>query len=343
VPDSPTTPPELAGAAYEKTVRDQAAKLKAELIRQTLEDIESWRKAVDNEWAKAHPEGGNLSPIPPEEIERYRNRVGTDYFEWVVPAFEKYLVPDPDDINPVIDALRKVEGMFEGEADTTGNWTGASPALGRINDVRVDMAEWEGSFKNNFVDNFLTPLQSVAPNQRKLARVAREQLECNKIIYIRYRSAVVKLLEKSISATQMLNNARDPKAELWGTLVACAIGTALGAVTGGWALAVAVLLDAGGTLAQGLIPNPPETNDLSAPTATEVAVKISQAMSALDRDTSAEEQRVANALREITHMLETTRRQSVFANRSGDFSVASPALAEATHGQVTDGAFRPAT
>jgi hypothetical protein len=44
---------------------------------------------------------------------------------------------------------------------------------------------------------------------------------------------VVKLLEKPISATQMLNNGRDAKAELWGTLVACAIGAAIGAVTAG--------------------------------------------------------------------------------------------------------------
>ena len=341
--DQPTTPADLAGARYETTVRQQAAKLRDELIKQTIEDMESWLKAAENEWTAAHPDKPFGSPIPPQEVEQYRAKVRTEYFEWVVPAFERYLAPDPDDIDPVIDSLRKIEGMFEGQADTAGNFTGASPALSRINDVRTDMAAWEGSFKNNFIDNFLTPLQSVVPNQRKLVSLVRGQLECNKIIYIRYRAAVVKLLEKGIHATQMLNNARDPKAELWGTLIACAIGTALGAVTGGWGLAAtAVLLDAGGTLAQGLIPNPPETNDLSAPTAVEVGIKISQAMNALDHDTSEQERLVANALNEITGMLENNRSKAIFANTAGNFSVAAPQLDDATGKQITDGAFRPA-
>lgn len=341
--DHATTPPELTGALYESTVRQQAAKLRDELIKQTLEDLESWRKAVDNEWSKAHPEDGNLSPIPPEEIEQYRTKVRTEYFAWVVPAFEKYLTPDPDDIDPVVDSLRKIEGMFEGEGDTAGDFTGASPALSRINDVRQDMAEWEGSFKNNFIDNFLTPLQSVVPNQRKLVNLVRQQLECNKIIYIRYRAAVLDLLKKGIDAAQMLNNARDPKAELWGTLVACAVGTALGAVTGGWGLAVtAVLLDAGGTLAQGLIPQPTPTNDLGAPTAVEVSTKISQAMSRLDQDTSEQERLVATALNDICGMLEASRSKTIAGNTAGNFSIASPALNDATGTQITDGGFRPA-
>lgn len=341
--DQATTPANLAGATYENTVRQQAAKLRAELIKQTLEDIESWLKAVEHEWAMAHPDKPAGSPVPPAEAEQYRNKVRTEYFEWVVPAFERYLTPDPDDINPVIDALRKIEGMFEGEGDTAGNFNGASPALSRINDVRTDMAEWEGAFKNNFIDNFLTPLQSVVPNQRKLVTLVRGQLECNKIIYIRYRDAVLKLLEKGIHATQMLNNARDPKAELWGTLVACAIGTTLGAVTGGWGLAVtAVLLDAGGTLAQGLLPEPPQTNDLGAPTAVEVGIKITQAMNALDHDTSEQERLVANALNDITSMLESNRSKSIFANTAGNFSVAAPELNDAAATQITDGAFRPA-
>lgn len=344
MPDHATTPAHLAGAAYEDTVRRQAANLRDELIRQTIEDMDSWLKAAENEWTRAHPDRPFGPPIPPEEVEQYRAKVRTEYFAWVVPAFERYLTPDPDDIDPVIDTLRTIEGMFEGDGDGAGNFHGASPALSRINDVRAEMNGWQGSFKNNFIDNFLTPLQSVVPNQRQLVTLVRNQLECNKIIYIRYRSAVLDLLKKGIDATQMLDNGRDPKAELWGTLVACAVGTALGAVTGGWGLAlVAVCLDAGGTLMQGLIPNPPETNDLSAPTAVEVGTKISQAMSALDHDTSAEEQRVAKALNAITSMLETRRRQDIFANRAGDFSVASPQLDEATPPQITGGGLRPAT
>ncbi|GLZ01039.1 hypothetical protein [Actinoplanes sp. NBRC 103695] len=339
-----TTPADLAGGAYEGTVRQQAKKLHDELIKQTIEDMESWMKAVENEWAQAHPGEQMGPPIPPEEVQGYRVKVQNEYFEWVIPAFEQRLKPDPDDLDPVIDTMRTIEGMFEGSADTAGNFTGASAALGRINDVRVEMAGWEGTFKDNFIDNFLTPLQSVVPNQRKLLSVVRGQLECNKIIYVRYRKAVVELLKKSIDAVQMLNNARDPKSELWGTLVACAIGTALGAVTGGWGLAAtAVLLDAGGTLAQGLLPDPPPTNDLSAPTAAEVAVKISEALNKLDADTYEQERMVADALNALGAMLEDNRATSIKANTPGAFSVAEPKLNEATPGQITGGSFRPAT
>jgi hypothetical protein len=193
------TPPELAGAAFEATIRSKAAELKSELIRQTLEDQASWAKAVRIEWERAHPglsaESTSLLPSE-EEFESYRNTVRNEYYEWVEPAFERYLAPDPDATNPMIEALRTIESMFEGSQDNAGNFAPASAALARINDVRTDMSQWQGDLQVNFIDNFLTPLQSVSVSQAAVAKVVREQLECNKILYIRYRKGVLDLVNK---------------------------------------------------------------------------------------------------------------------------------------------------
>ncbi|MEO3926008.1 hypothetical protein ABGB07_19375 [Micromonosporaceae bacterium B7E4] len=327
------TPADLAGGTYKGTVREKAAQLKQELIRQTLDDIESWRKAVDLEWAQAHPESPH-SPIPPEEIEGYRNTVRNEYYEWVEPAFEKYLEPDPDATNGMIAALRTIESSFEGSQDDAGNFSGASPALSRINDVRTDMSQWQGDLQVNFIDNFLTPLQTASVNQAAVAKVVREQLECNKILYIRYRKGVLELLDKSIQAVQTLNNGKDPKSFTWGTLVGISVGTALTIGSGGLAVAGAVLIMSS-TISQGLVPDPPKTNELSAPTAQEVAVKVSEAMSKMDGDVIEEERKVEQALKNLLDAIGDAR------TGTGPLTVPEPAISSARPGEITDGSLRP--
>ncbi|BCJ61343.1 hypothetical protein [Micromonospora endophytica] len=337
--DTVTTPAELSGGSYESTVRTKAEQLKQELIRQTLDDVESWRKAVDVQWARDHPESP-MSPIPPEEIEGYRQNVRNEYYEWVVPAFERHLMPDPDAINPMIDGLRTIESTFQGSQDGAGNFVPASAALSRINDVRSDLNHWEGDLQVNFIDNFLTPLQNVSVNQAAVAKVVREQLECSKVMYIRYRKAVVELLDQSIAAVRELNNSKDPKAHTWGTLVGIAVGTGLTLATGGVAVAGAVLI-IGSTMAQGLVPTPPQTNDLSAPTAQEVAVNISDALSKLSGDVFEEERKVRDAFSNICETIATSRAASIRSNTSGPLAVATPAVSSARPSEITDGSLRP--
>ncbi len=334
------TPADLAGGAYEATIRAKAAELKRELIKQTLDDLESWRKAVDLEWQQAHPDQANLSPIPPEEIERYRNTVRHEYYEWIEPAFERYLAPDPDATNPMIEALRTIESMFGGSQDDASGFTPASPALSRINDVRIDMSQWQGDLQVNFIDNFLTPLQGVSFNQAAVAKLVREQLECNKILYIRYRKGILELVNKSIEAVKTLNNGRDPKSYTWGTLVGIATGTILTLGTGGLAVAGAVLI-VSTTLAQGLVPDPIKTNELSAPTAQEVAAKISEAMVAMNSKAYEEEAHFERAFRSICNMIADSRSKSMFSNTSGPLTVATPGLSTAKPGDITDGSLRP--
>ncbi|MBN1170988.1 MAG: hypothetical protein JXA67_02335, partial [Micromonosporaceae bacterium] len=317
------TPAELAGGAFESTVRAKASELKRELIKQTMEDIESWSKAVEVQWQQAHPNGGVQSPITEAEYQKYVGTVQNEYYEWVEPAFERRLTPDPDAINSMIAALRTIESSFQGSQDNAGNFSPASPALSRINDVRTDMGHWQGDLQSNFIDNFLTPLQTVSINQASVAKVVREQLECNKVMYIRYRKGILNLLNQSIEAVKVLNNQRDPKSYTWGTLVGISVGTALTLCSGGLAVAGAVVI-IGSTLAQGLVPDPPKTFELGAPTAQEVAVNIAGALSKMDNDISLEEKKVEDSLRNIHTTIAGARSSAINGNTAGPLSVAVP-------------------
>ncbi|GAA4590248.1 hypothetical protein BJY16_009174 [Actinoplanes octamycinicus] len=341
-----TTPADVAGEAYATAVRTKSLKLKQELIRQTLEDSASWTRAVNDKWANDHPGEWDGLPIPPEEIQQYRQRVQTEDYEWVVPSFERYLEPDPDKLTPIIDALAKVEAMLQGRADQEGGWTGSSPALQRINDVRADMTLWEGAFKENFVDRFLTPLGNVVPNQREVIALSREQLEGAKIIHIRFRKSVLSMLDNGIKAVQQLSNSACKGSDVlkWGSIALCVVGTIGGGMTlGVGAAAAAVAIDVLGTVAGGLVPSDKEATklDLAANTATEVAGKILSAQSALDNDTYSQEEIVTTALRSLYSIVSTERQPTRTSNRSTAFGVATPALADATPGQITGGSFRP--
>jgi hypothetical protein len=235
--DDIQTPAHLAGGAYESTVRSKATELKQVLINQTLEDIESWGKAVDDQWAQAHPGQSHTSPTTTAEYKQYVSTVQNGYYDWVEPAFERYLTPDPDAINPMISAMRKIEGMFHGSTDGAGSTNFASPALARTHDVRGDIGHWQGGFQEDFIDNFLTPLETVSINQGTVAKAVRSQLLCGKGMYIEYRDGILKLLDRSIEAVRLLNNQRDPKPCLWGTLVGISLGLPQGGGPPGRAVA----------------------------------------------------------------------------------------------------------
>jgi hypothetical protein len=337
------TPADLAGNAYISAVRSKASQLKTELINQTLNDMESWRKAVNVQWANAHPDqpDGPHSPISPQEYADYQNRVAHDYYEWVEPAFERYLKPDPDAANAMIDVLGTIESSFQGSTDNAGHFTPTSPALSRITDALIDMDHWQGQLQENFVGNFLSPLQNVSRNEGSVANAARELLLLNKIHYIRYRKSVLNLLDTSIRAVQLLNNQRDPKPCLWGTLVAISIGTVLTAGTGG-VLAVGIAGIVAGTLGQGLIPDPPEKNDLAAPTAQEVAVNITNAMTKLDQDTYHNgEEKLERSFRDLYATISELRSNNVASNISGPLNVARPDLDAASPADILGGSFVP--
>ncbi|BCY14179.1 hypothetical protein [Actinoplanes sp. L3-i22] len=333
-----TTPANLAGGTYASILTEKAAELRDALIQQTLKDQYSRERAIDEGVTRRHPElmAGSLSYR--QEAETFLGGLA-DYFDWVVPAFETFLTPDPDDINPAVDMLGTIQGWFDGRVDSANDWTGASPGLTRVNSVRAEMTTgWTGAFAENFIDHFVTPLETLLPSQRNLAQLVQEQLTCNKVIYIRRRQSALDLLDASIFATR--NLAAEQKAEnaKWATIVAVAAGTTLGPFAHGLGILGSLLLDAGGTVAQGLVPDktnlPISSFPIEGRTTADICAKITIAMSALERDTYAQEQQVANALRAITQVVEKLRRDAVLANASGPFSLERPALADATAGEL---------
>jgi hypothetical protein len=333
------TPAELAGATYEEALRRQARKLKEELIRQTLEDAASWKRSVEDKWANAHPGEWAGLPISEQEVAEYRQRVRAEDYEWIIPSFERYLRPDPDQFNPIIESLAQVEAMFGGRSVASGEWAGASGGLTKINTVRVEMAEWQGDFRDRFIDSFVDPLQTTFPNHGDLARVAGEQMKLTKIVYLRQRKSVLELLDNAIKATQALSNgATSPEvAAKWGSIVLVVVGTLGGpfASTLGVAAGFA-LLEVAGTITQGALPNPPEEEKISlgAPTATEVAVKVSHAMSMLNNDVARMEQVSASGLGELNRLVERQLYKATATNGIGPFSAPVPALASATPAQI---------
>lgn len=343
------TPPELAGSAFESTVRSKAAELKSELIRQTLEDTESWWEAVQLQYRREHgvPEDFPILPTS-EEYEAYKDRIRNEYYEWVEPAFERRLLPDPDATNDMIAALRTIESSFQGSQDDASGFAAADPALGRIDAALLDMGNWRGDLSVNFIDSFLTPLKTVSLNQAALAKLVREQLECNKILYIRYRKSVLELLDTAIDAVRVLNNQRDPGPMLWGTLVAISVGTVATALatvaTGGLATALTIsgtVMIVGGTLSQGLIPDPPKEYDLAAPTAQEVAVNVANALGKLSSDVTDEEQKVEEALRTIGSYVASQRSAVTSTGTSGEITIAAPRINTALPEEILDGSLRP--
>jgi hypothetical protein len=337
------TPPHLAGNAYLTTVRAQAAELKTRLINQTLDDVASFQKATDQLWANAHSGKDPVERVPAsnDELAAYRTTVQNDYYAWVEPTFERYLLPDPDAANAMIDALATIEGTFQGSVDNAGRFIPTSPALSRITDARIDMDHWEGGFQEDFVLKFLSPLETVVHNEGVAAKYARELLLLNKVHYIRYRQAVLNLIDTAIKAVTALNTQRDPKKFLWGTLAAVSIGTALSIGSGGLAV-----LGAGGaiagTLAQGLVPDPPDKNDLAAPTAQEIAVNVASGLVRLDRDTYEKgEKDLEAAFRRLYTTISEARAGHVAGNTSGPLNVARPLLDDASAADILRGSFVP--
>ncbi|GIJ57417.1 hypothetical protein [Virgisporangium aurantiacum] len=358
------TPAEVAGAAYTGTLMSQAHKLKAELIRQTIEDLESWRNALEKEWTAAHPDlagkpgvivhdgfyqepsqvGGapTLTRIPEAEMEGYRNQIRNEYYEWVVPAFEQFREPDPDALNPMIDNMRQIESWFGGSQDEARPGSGSTQrsAIARIDSVRGDMEEWKGTFQINFLDNFVNPLQTVSHNMSGVAKGTHDGLELAKSVYVRQRLEVLKLLDTSIKAVQALNNARDPEAHTWATLIGISVGTILTAASGP-VMWIGIALIVTSTISQGFTPDPAAQFEVSAPTAQEVALKVSQALGRISSKTAGDEHKVQTMFHQMWGELSTSRSASMSSNTEGPYVVPRPDISTAKAGDFNDNTLAP--
>jgi hypothetical protein len=312
------TPPEYANQSFVPALTQKAEKLRQEFVRQTLQDLNSYLEALLQEYNKANPDrpaftvtSGDFSVIisngpglPNEEvlltdaeIRQWQYAIEHEHYAWVVPTFEGYLTPDPDEANLAIDNLGTIAAMFGGPVAEAGELGNRDMGLTGLATVRDQMEKhWEGSFQQTFIGNFVAPLENGLACQAAAARISKELLEANKISKIAQRKAVIDLLDKAIAALGDLGaGGKSAKSYVWSTLVGIAAGTLI-AATGGMAAWVGAVIISTSTLAQGLdVGSDAEPVELGGTTAQDVAVAVQRALAKQNEKFVDDETLVADA------------------------------------------------
>lgn len=349
------TPPDLRDSAFESLLRLQVDALQQALIKQTLDDIASWRLAVDIQWQAAHPGQHMSSPIPHEEIERYADTVRTSYYAWIQPTFERYLRPALAPLDAAADAMRRVAGMFGNSAASADGSVPASDVQSKIDDVRADMQHWRGRLQENFLDSFVDPLEKVTTNQGLIAFAVQQQLLRSKIVYLRIRRAVLDLLGKSITAVDAVPQQHDGSGVVTWSMVALTVaGAALPLIDGLEIVGVGVgaIGAIGGSLAADGGSTGTASTLLSAPTAQEVANNIMTALSRIEDDLSHAEidlgppthPGIKQSFDSIRKTLEVQRTVELHTNVGPDkrkLTVPPPAVDAVPASTITNGSLRP--
>ncbi|MEG3636821.1 hypothetical protein [Micromonospora palythoicola] len=311
------TPSEYTNQNFVPTLKEQAERLRQEFVRQTLEDLNSYLDALLLEYNRANPDrpastvtsGGfsviiNNGPglpnsevlITEAEIRRWQDAIQNEHYAWVVPTFEGYLTPDPDEANPAIESLGKIAESFGGVATEAGKLGNRDLGLAGLQTVRDQMERhWEGSFQQTFIGNFLAPLENGQACQAAAARISKELLEANKISKIAQRKAILDLIEKALTALGDLEaRGKSASSYQWATLVGIASGTLI-AATGGIAAWIGAVIISASTLAQGLKVGDDDPVELGGVTAQDVAVAVQRALTKQNEKFVADETQVADA------------------------------------------------
>ncbi|MFY1669004.1 hypothetical protein ACN27G_03455 [Plantactinospora sp. WMMB334] len=348
------TPSAYTNANFNPALTQKAERLRQEFVRQTLQDMNSYLDALLEEYNRANPDrpaltvtSGGFSVIINEgpglpnserliteaEIREWQHAIEHEHYAWVVPTFEGYLTPDPDEANSAIDNLGKIAEIFGGAATESGKLGNRDLGLTGLQTVRDQMENhWEGSFQQTFISNFVAPLENGQACQAAAARISKELLEANKISKIAQRKAVLDLLDKAIAALGDLGaGGKSAKSYAWSTLVGIAAGTLI-ATTGGIAAWIGAVIISTSTLAQGLeVGSDKEPVELGGTTAQDVAVAVQRALTKQNEKFVEDETKVADAL--------TRLQQDVAAARKviGQLGVNRPDLYGATPTDIQRG------
>ncbi|ROO62531.1 hypothetical protein EDC02_4512 [Micromonospora sp. Llam0] len=348
------TPAEYTNQNFVPALTQKAEKLREEFVRQTLQDLSSYYDALLEEYNKANPDrpasrinaeafsvtinngpglGSEEVILTDEEIRQWEYAIQNEHYAWVVPTFESYLTPDPDEANPAIDNLGTIATMFGGPVAEAGDIGNRDMGLTGLQTVRDQMENhWEGSFQQTFIGNFIAPLENGLACQAAAARVAKELLEANKISKVAQRKAILDLLDKAIAALGDLGaGGKSAKSYAWSTLVGIAAGTLI-AATGGMAAWVGAVIITTSTLAQGLeVGSDAEPVEIGGITAQDVAVAVQGALTKQNEKFVDDETKVADAL--------TRLHQDVAAARNvvGQLGVNRPDLYGASFADIQRG------
>ncbi|MFV2110325.1 hypothetical protein [Micromonospora sp. LOL_015] len=348
------TPAEYANLKFVSELTEKAEKLRQEFVRQTLQDMRSYLDALLEEYNKANPDrpaytitSGAFSVVinkgpglPNEEvvlteaeIRQWEYAIENEHYAWVVPTFESYLTPDPDEANPAIESLGTIAAMFGGPVAEAGELGNRDMGLTGLQTVRDQMENhWEGSFQQTFIGNFVAPLENGLACQAAAARIAKELLEANKISKIAQRKAVLDLLDKAIAALGDLGaGGKSAKSYTWSTLIGIAAGTLI-ATTGGMAAWVGAVIISTSTLAQGLeVGSDAEPVEIGGTTAQDIATAVQRALTKQNEKFVDDETKVADAF--------TRLHQDVAAARNvvGQLGVNRPDLYGASSADIQRG------
>jgi uncharacterized protein YukE len=317
------TPSQFTNANYVPALTQKAEKLRQEFVRQTLEDLNSYLDALLDEYNKANPDkpastvtSGGFSAIvqngpglPDSEvylteaqIRQWQDAIQNEHYAWVVPTFESYLTPDPDEANPAIEGLGTIAEKFGGVATESGKLGNRDLGLTGLQTVRDQMEQhWEGAFQQTFVTNFLAPLENGQACQAAAARISKELLEANKISKIAQRKAILDLLDKAIAALGDLGSgSKSSKQFIWSTLTGIAAGTLIAATGGTIAVWIGAVIISSSTLAQGLsVGTDAQKTDIGGATAQEIAVAVQRALTSQNEKFVEDETKVADAMTQL--------------------------------------------
>jgi|GEM_PF-1427039 len=349
------TPAEYANPKFVSDLTKKAKKLRQEFVRQTRQDMRSYLDALLEEYNKANPDRpaytitsgafsvviNNGPGLPNEEvvlteaeIRKWEYAIENEHYAWVVPTFNSYLTPDPDEANLAIDNLGEIAAKFGGSVAEAGELGNRDMGLTGLQTVRDQMENhWEGSFQQTFVGNFIAPLENGLACQAAAARIAKELLETNKISKIAQRKAILDLLDKAIAALGDLGaGGKSAKSYAWSTLVGIAAGTLIAATGGGMAAWVGAVIISTSTLAQGLeVGSDAEAVQIGGGTAQDIATAVQRALTKQDKKFVDDETKVADALTRLHQDVADAR------NVVGQLGVNRPDLYGASSGDIRRG------
>ncbi|GIH04843.1 hypothetical protein Rhe02_29100 [Rhizocola hellebori] len=139
------------------------------------------------------------------------------------PEFVWFTEPDPERVAAMRDSLRYITGSFQTNTE--------DPALGYIDEIHSNTAEWYGSAAEAFRLNFLGPLTQIRHNQVALVAEFATVLEGYEKILTESRAKIIEIGDRMIVALNALPGGGTPAAVMF-SIAALVVGI-LAAMYGG--------------------------------------------------------------------------------------------------------------
>lgn len=250
-------------------------------------------------------------------------------FAGVAEMFAPFLnMPDPLAFSPVAAQLAEVASTLNtGQASITGGSNILNNlALGKMDDVKGLVQDWQGSAAINFRDNFLSTWEPITNNQFGLVIALKGAIEAERGLWTEARKSVDDIAHKAQIAMDAILDC-NVKDMMFLITVAGSIFAVGGAVaTGGLAIALTVVGEVASS--GGAFPvQDPEKKEYAAKNVPGVISGVQAGLNKLAQDIIATENRIRDAVNEAITVLGANH-SKVVAPR--------PMLADVTSSTVRD-------